>query len=90
MLVVGPALLGNITEVLQQGADQLREGATILDLSEVTELDSSLLAAALAWLRQAKAANRSLTLVNLPAGFTTLAELYGVDGLLAPDSGTVR
>ena len=51
-------------------------------MAEVSELDSSLLAAILAFIREARFANRSLVLSNLPAGLRTLAELYGVEELL--------
>ena len=53
-----------------------------VDLGEVTELDSSLLAAMLAWLRDARAAGRKLAFANLPESLQTIARLYGVDSLL--------
>lgn len=82
MLIAGPATLRNITSLLEEGMTQLRSGAASADLAEVSELDSSLLAAVLAWIREARRQNRELTVVNLPKGLQTLAELYGVVELL--------
>ena len=50
MLVAGPATLKNITPLLAEGLVQVRAGVESVDLAEVSELDSSLLAAVLAWI----------------------------------------
>jgi len=84
MMIAGPATLANVTQLLDAGLSQVREGVTIIDLAEVTELDSSLLAATLAWLREARRLNRALCVANMPKGLQTLAQLYGVEGLLPP------
>jgi phospholipid transport system transporter-binding protein len=82
MVVGGPVTLANVTGVLEEGRRHLREGVRTVDLGEVTEMDSSLLAALLAWLRDARAAGREVVFENLPDALRTLARLYGVDGLL--------
>ncbi len=82
MLVAGPATLQNITGLLEEGLEQVRSGAGSVDLAEVSELDSSLLAAILAWIREARVRDRTLTVANLPKGLQTLAELYGVVDLM--------
>ncbi len=82
MLIAGPATLENITSLLEEGLGQIRAGVASVDLAEVSELDSSLLAAVLAWIREARLQNRTLTVANLPKGLQTLAELYGVEELL--------
>ena len=82
LLVDGPVTLANVTQVLEDGYAAIREGAGAVDLQGITELDSSLLAMLLAWLREAARAGRNLRLDNLPAGLTTIAQLYGVDELL--------
>jgi len=82
LLVSGPVTLANVTEVLEQGYAAIRAGASAADLKGVTELDSSLLAMLLAWLREASQAGRTLRLDNLPGGLITIAQLYGVDELL--------
>ncbi len=82
MLVVGAVTLKNVTEVLEEGLAGVRDGVSVIDMSEVAELDSSLLAATLAWVREGQLANRRLTVANLPGGLQTLAQLYGVEDLL--------
>lgn len=82
MLIAGPATLQNITPLLEEGIVQVRSGAASADLAGVSELDSSLLAALLAWIREARRQDRELTVANLPKGLQTLAELYGVVELL--------
>lgn len=87
MRVIGPANLANISQVLSDGMSLVRDGVTSVDLSEVTELDSSLLAATLAWIRQARESGRELRVEKLPAGLGTLSELYGVSALVGASSG---
>jgi phospholipid transport system transporter-binding protein len=82
MVVGGPVTLANVTSLLEEGRRHLREGVRTVDLSEVTEMDSSLLAALLAWLRDARAGGQEIAFANLPDALSTLARLYGVDGLL--------
>jgi len=82
MVVGGPVTLANVSTILEEGRRHLDEGVRVVDLSEVTDLDSSLLAALLAWLRDAKARQFELAFTNLPEALRTIARLYGVDGLL--------
>jgi phospholipid transport system transporter-binding protein len=53
-----------------------------VDLGEVSEMDSALLALLLAWLRDAKAHDKTVVFANLPESLRTIAKLYGVDHLL--------
>lgn len=82
LLVSGPVTLANVASELASGTAAIRAGARAVDLAGVTELDSSLLAMLLAWLREAKVAQRPLAFENLPEGLLTLARLYGVVELL--------
>ena len=82
MMVSGPVTLANAAALLEEGRRHLAEGVRSVDLGEVTELDSSLLALALAWLREARAAKRELAFANPPEAMQTLARLYGVEELL--------
>jgi phospholipid transport system transporter-binding protein len=82
MLVSGPVTLTNASQVLEQGRQFLAEGVRAVDFGEVTEVDSSALALALAWLRDARAAKREIAFANLPEALQTLARLYGVEELL--------
>ena len=82
VVVSGPVTLANVAKLLEEGRQHLAEGAGAVDLGEVTEMDSALLALSLAWLRDARAANRELAFVNLPEALQTLSRLYGVESLL--------
>ena len=82
VVVSGPVTLANVAAVLDQVRPHLDEGVRTLDLGEVTDMDSSLLAAMLAWLREARRHERELVFANLPEALRTIARLYGVDGLL--------
>jgi phospholipid transport system transporter-binding protein len=82
IVVSGPVTLANVAAVLEEGRRHLEEGVRTVDLGEVTEMDSSLLAAMLAWLRDAKTRSRELGFANLPESLQTIARLYGVDSLI--------
>jgi phospholipid transport system transporter-binding protein len=82
LLVSGPVTLANVAAELESGTAAIRAGAQAVDLAGVTELDSSLLAMLLAWLREARSAERPLRFENVPEGLLTLARLYGVVELL--------
>jgi phospholipid transport system transporter-binding protein len=82
MTVSGPVTLANAASVLDEGRQHLAEGVRTVDLGEVTDLDSALLALVLAWLRDARAAQRELAFANVPESLQTLSRLYGVEELL--------
>jgi phospholipid transport system transporter-binding protein len=82
IVVGGPVTLANVMRVVEEGRRHLEEGVQTIDLSEVTEMDSSLLAAMLSWLRDSKQREHELIFTNLPDALLTIARLYGVDGLL--------
>jgi phospholipid transport system transporter-binding protein len=82
IVLSGPLTLANVAQVLEEGRRHLADGAATVDLSEVSELDSSALALLLAWMREAKAAGRAIAFANLPESLQTIARLYGVQDLL--------
>ena len=82
VVVSGPVTLANVAAILDEVRPHLDEGVRTVDLAEVTDMDSSLLAAMLAWLREARRRDRELVFANLPEALRTIARLYGVDGLL--------
>ncbi len=85
LYVSGPVTLANVAGLLEEARAPFSEGVCAVDLGEVTELDSSLLAALLAWMREAKGRGRALTFARLPQDLLTLAQLYGVAQLLPQD-----
>ena len=82
MVVSGPVTLANAASVLEEGRRHLADGVRTVDLAEVSEMDSALLALLLAWLRDAQAREQRLAFTNLPESLRTIAQLYGVDRLL--------
>ena len=82
IMVSGPVTLANVASVMQEGQRHLAEGVQTVDVGEVSELDSSLLAMLLAWVRDAKAQQRELKFINPPEALQTIARLYGVESLL--------
>jgi phospholipid transport system transporter-binding protein len=85
LLVSGPVTVANVAALLEQARAQLG-GVRSVDLGEVTDLDSSLLALLLAWLREARARGTTLTFSRLPPELGTLAQLYGVAELIPQDA----
>jgi len=82
LILTGAVNLETVPALLDAVGDQLRQGARVVDFCDVTEVDSSAVALALEWLRQASEGNSRLRLVNLPAAMQNLAKLYGVSELL--------
>ena len=78
----GPVTMRNVTAVLEESRRLFNGSRVVIDLSGVTELDSAAVSLLLEWQRGAKAANREVELVNVPANLKSLADLYGVSGLL--------
>ncbi len=73
----------NAAQVLRAGSAAIRGGDGVIDFSAVTRCDTAAVACVLAWLRAARGAGRPLQLVAVPADLTSLARLYGVEGLIA-------
>jgi phospholipid transport system transporter-binding protein len=82
MLLSGAVTLANVAALLEEGRRHLAEGVQTVDLGEVSEMDSALLALLLAWLRDARLADRPLAFAHLPESLRTIARLYGVNDLL--------
>jgi phospholipid transport system transporter-binding protein len=82
MALSGAVTLANAAQVLEEGRRHVQDGVDSVDLAEVTEMDSALLALLLAWLREAKARSRGLAFANPPQSLRTIARLYGVEELL--------
>ena len=88
LFLEGALTLATVAGLAREVQDQLRQGARVVDFRGVTEVDSSAVALALEWLRQAGQGDAgALKLVNLPAAMQNLAKLYGVSELLQPAAG---
>ena len=87
LTVSGPATLATAAQLLEQARGALAGGVTEVDLGEVTDVDSSLLAVLFAWMREARQQGRTLALRRVPQDLASLARLYGVAELLPQEAG---
>jgi phospholipid transport system transporter-binding protein len=72
----------NAKATYDSGLRAIEEGQTEIDLAQLTAVDSAAVATLLAWQRAANARGASLAYKNIPANLSSLADLYGVAGLL--------
>lgn len=71
-----------IQPICAAGLAAIRAGQSTIDLSDVNTVDSSAVAALIAWRRAALQQGKVLSFTNLPANLRSLASLYGVADLL--------
>lgn len=81
--ITGAVTVDSVGSLLRELQPGLAQGIETLDFSGVETVDSAALAFVFSAMRQASQAGRRLVCTDLPASFTTLAELYGVSELLA-------
>ncbi len=82
--VAGVLHFTTVTALLHSGVEAIGSGrAAVIDLSGVSDSDSSGLALLIEWLSVAKAENRSLRYENIPAQLHQLARLSEVEELLS-------
>ncbi|MGV3655508.1 MAG: STAS domain-containing protein [Noviherbaspirillum sp.] len=77
-----PLTLNHANAALAAGLDALRSGETRFDMGQVTAVDSAAVAILLAWRRAAAQQGVALSFSNFPPTLHSLAELYGVAGML--------
>ena len=80
--IEGPVTADNVLSLLAQGTQQFTGPRVTVDLSGVTEVDSTALSLLLEWRREAIRNGRDIRYRNLPASMKSLAALYGVTELL--------
>ncbi len=78
----GPVTMANVTQVLEESARVFEGPEVVVDLSGVTEVDSAAVSLLLEWRRAAAAASRRIEYTNVSANLRSLADLYGVAGLI--------
>ncbi|MFT4585863.1 MAG: phospholipid transport system transporter-binding protein [Gammaproteobacteria bacterium] len=81
MQISGPLTFDTHASIRQGGTRERVTQDIDVDLSEVTDVDSSALALIFHW--QRNSGERKVTLVNPPESLLALAALYGVEGLLS-------
>ena len=80
--ISGVVSVDSVGGLLRELQPQLAKDIDTLDFSGVGTADSAALALIFSAMRHARQAGHTLVCTGLPASFTTLAELYGVSGLL--------
>jgi phospholipid transport system transporter-binding protein len=88
LVLEGDINAGTVPGLLAAGDQYLRQGLSIVDFGAVGHVDSSAIALALEWLRDARAAGRTLAFVNIPAAMQNLARLYDVADFLTQQPRT--
>jgi phospholipid transport system transporter-binding protein len=68
----------NAAQASQAGVAAIKSGETEFDLSALTTIDSSTIAALLEWQRYAAAQAKPLSFVGVPSNLLSLMKLYGV------------
>ena len=82
--VSGALTVANVATLAEEGKQRLGDGGElVVDLGEVTAVDSAALSLLLEWLREARRRNIKMSFRNLPASLKSLATLYGVAELIA-------
>jgi len=87
LYIRGPITIANVEALLQQGSPLLQSG-TIVDLSQVTDVDSSAVSLLLQWTRQAEGRGERLRIRNVHPNIRSLSVLYGVNDLLPIEQPT--
>lgn len=81
--VVGSLDFGTVNALLPLGSDAINRGqAAVVDLTGVTDSDSSGLALLIEWLSVANSARRTLRYENIPSQLHQLARLSEIEELL--------
>ncbi len=76
--VEGAMTLTSATALLNEGNALVAGGLNVIDLAAVTDIDSSALSVVFGWLRAARIAGKSISIIHPPKDFISLAEVYGV------------
>lgn len=80
--VSGEMTLASAKVLLEAGSALLSRSDNIVDLSEVSEVDSSGLTVIFGWVRAAARQGKTVRISNPPKSLLSLAALYGVTELL--------
>ncbi len=84
LVLEGKINADTVPALLRAGDEYLSQGLSVVDFGAVGHVDSSAIALALEWLRDARRGGRSLSFVNLPPSMVNLARLYDVSDFLSP------
>lgn len=80
--VQGPVTISTVVVVMAQGVELFDCADLVIDLAQVSEVDSSAVSMLLEWQREAVRNQRKLRFTNMPKNLQSLARLYGVSELI--------
>jgi len=86
LVVQGAVTVNNVTALTQEGIALLNNEHLLVDLQQVTEVDSTVISMLFEWLREANKRNCHLEFTRLPASIESLVQLYGVTDIITPSS----
>lgn len=78
----GPLILATVGTLAEEGRTHVTAADWVVDLSGVTQVDSSALALLFSWMRASRAAGHQLSIDQPPPALISLASLYDVDSIL--------
>ncbi|HEV8647168.1 MAG TPA: STAS domain-containing protein [Burkholderiales bacterium] len=81
-LIEGPMTLEGVSALLAEGSRSFEGSPVVVDLSGVTEADSSAISLMLEWTRRMHGSNRQIFFANLGESLVSIANLYGVTDLI--------
>ncbi len=81
--ISGDVVFNNASHLLETSIGFDLAGPIVIDLEQVTDVDTSAVSLMLEWTRRAIAANTHVTFVNLSPNLISLANLYGVTEFIA-------
>ncbi|HRB28701.1 MAG TPA: STAS domain-containing protein [Nitrosomonas sp.] len=90
IIVQGPATVDNITALTKQGFPLLSGANCTVDLSQVTEVDSTILSMFLEWLRAARQTSCQIKFINMPSSVASLIQLYGITELIPTEKDSLE
>jgi phospholipid transport system transporter-binding protein len=85
MQVSGAVTIETANVLFEDGLKSLPDSNLVIDLAQLEKVDSAAVSLMLVWLREAQRNNVKLRFVNVPDNLSSLAKLYGVAELLAPN-----
>ena len=77
-LISGEVIFNNASHLLETSLSFDHTGPIVIDLKQVTNVDTSAVSLMLEWTRRAIAANTHVSFVGLSPNLVSLANLYGV------------
>jgi phospholipid transport system transporter-binding protein len=80
--LAGAVTFATVAPLVEEGYAHIRTGVSLIDFQATTQVDSSAIALALAWLRAARESQIEVAFANLPPAMLNLARLYAVTDLI--------